>query len=125
MKFTKGALAHIIAEEIENYLNEQGENDPIAILRRHMKGSEAEAYLDRLAKAREENPEEEFEPPAPLPPGKEREFPGSPAGIPGFQPDDDEGKVPLAPTKEVPHLKRTPIGRKPRKSPQTRFINKK
>jgi hypothetical protein len=126
MKFTKDTIRRLIAEEIENYLNEQGEDDPIAILRRLMKGPEAESYLDKLAKAREENPEEEFEPPTPLPPGEEREFPGSPAGIPGFQPDDDEGaQSRVAPTQEVPYLKRTPIGRRPRKSPATRIINKK
>ena len=56
---------------------------------------------------------------------KEREFSGSPAGIPGFEPDDDVEQVRVAPTQEVPYLKRTPIGRKPRKSPQTRIINKK
>jgi len=126
MKLTKDTMRQLIAEEIENYLNEQEENDPMNILRKFMKGPESKAYLDNLAKAREDNPEEEFEPPTPLPPGDEREFPGSPAGIPGFEPDDDaEEEVSLAPTQKVPHLARTPIGRKPRKSPETRVINKK
>ena len=126
MKFTKDTIRQLIAEEIENYLNEQDDSDPIDILRRLLKGPGAKAYLDSLAKARKDSPEEEFEPPTPLPPGEEREFPGSPAGIPGFEPDDDEEEqVPVAKTKIVPRSKVKVGDEIPRKSSvaATQLIN--
>tara|TARA_R100000234_G_scaffold24439_1_gene14101 strand:- start:1589 stop:1978 length:390 start_codon:yes stop_codon:yes gene_type:complete len=126
MKFTKDTIRQLIAEEIENYLNEQDDSDPIDILRRLMKGPEAKAYLDKLAQARKDSPEEEFEPPTPLPPAKEREFSGSPAGIPGFEPDDDEEEqVPVAKTKIVPRSKVEVGDEIPRKSSvaATQLIN--
>jgi CO dehydrogenase/acetyl-CoA synthase beta subunit len=130
MKFTKDTIRQLIAEEIENYLNEQDDSDPIDILRRLMKGPEAKAYLDKLEKAREENPEEEFEEPEPLPPGEEKQYPAAdPDAVlgpppPGFQLDADEAPAPSsAPasgvgptgTTVVKNLADTEIGKKPAK----------
>ena len=131
MKFTKDTIRQLIAEEIENYLNEQSKGNPIDILRDLLKrgvvtGDQAEEFINRLEKARKDSPEEEFEPPTPLPPGEEREFPGSPAGIPGFEPDDDEEEqVPVAKTKIVPRSKVKVGDEIPRKSSvaATQLIN--
>ena len=134
MKFTKDTIRQLIAEEIENYLNEQDDSDPIDILRRLMKGPEAKAYLDKLEKAREENPEEEFEEPEPFPPGEEKQYPAADPdavlGPPGFELDADEAPAPRpssAPasgggkdvgptgTQVVRRLADTEIGKKPAK----------
>jgi hypothetical protein len=123
MKLTKGDLRQIIVEEIENYLNEQ-DDDPMDIIRKHLTDAEAEEWVAKMEKMRQEFPEEEFEAPTPLPPGEEEELRGSPEGIPGFEPDVDEDE-PTGPagTEIVPVLARTPIGRKPRRSPRTRIFN--
>ena len=101
MKFTKDTIRQLIAEEIENYLNEQSKGNPIDILRDllkrgKVKGDQAEEFINRLEKARKENPEEEFEEPEPLPPGEEKQYPAAaPDAVlgpppPGFQLDTDE-----------------------------------
>ena len=119
MKFTEDTLRSLIAEEVENYLNEQGRGEPYRAPRK-----EIERALAKLTSmAGDEDLGDTY---TPLPAGPEKEFPGTPEGIPGFEPDDDyDEDTRVAPTQEVPHLARTPIGRKPRKSPQTRFLDKK
>ena len=119
MNFTKDTLRQLIAEEIENYLSEQGEGEPYRASPEEMKRKLAKL----VALGGDEDLGDTY---TPLPAGPEKEFSGSPEGIPGFEPDDDdEGEVPLAPTEIKPHLARTPIGKKPRKSPETRFLDKK
>jgi hypothetical protein len=119
MKFTKDTIRQLIAEEIENYLNEQGDDEPYRAPRKDIE----RALAKLVAMGGDEDLGDTY---TPLPAGPEKEFPGTPAGIPGFEPDDDDDEeASLAPTQEVPHLARTPIGRKPRKSPETRVINKK
>jgi len=126
MKFTKESLHQLIAEEIENYLNEQSEQGDRAmnILRKYFTDEKTfKAFQD----LRKKYPEEELRDPAPLPPGEEEQYPAADPDavlgppLPGFNLDidDDEAEPSLAPTQEIPHLKRTPIGFKPRRSPQT------
>ena len=113
MKFTEEALRQIIAEEIEVYLNEQDDDEPYRASPEEMKRKLAKL----VALGGDKDLGDTY---TPLPAGPEKEFPGSPEGIPGFVPDDDDDEVaPVAPTEIKPELARTPIGRKPRKSPQT------
>ncbi len=119
MKFTKDTLKQLIAEEIENYLNEQARGEPYRAPRKDID----RALAKLVAMGGDEDLGDTY---TPLPAGPEKEFPGTPEGIPGFEPDDDDdAEAPLAPTQEVPHLAKTPIGRKPRKSPETRIVTKK
>tara|TARA_R100000664_G_scaffold20831_1_gene30070 strand:+ start:1239 stop:1598 length:360 start_codon:yes stop_codon:yes gene_type:complete len=119
MKFTKDTMRQLIAEEIENYLNEQGDDEPLRASPEKIK----RALAKLVAMGGDEDLGDTY---TPLPAGPEKEFPGTPKGIPGFEPDDDDdAEAPLTPTQEVPYLARTPIGRKPRRSPETRIINKK
>ena len=141
MKFTKDTIRQLIAEEIENYLNEQSKGNPIDILRDLLnlgvvKGDQAKDFINRLEKEREENPEEEFEEPEPLPPGEEKQYPAAdPDAVlgpppPGFELDADEAPAPRpssAPasgggkdvgptgTTRVPRLADTEIGKEPAK----------
>jgi len=117
MKFTKETLMRMIAEEIENYLNEQGDDEALRASPEKIK----RALAKLVAMGGDEDLGDTY---TPLPAGPEKEFPGSPEDIPGAigfkrMDDDDEGEVPLAPTEIEPDLARTPVGFKPRKSPQT------
>jgi hypothetical protein len=123
MKFTKETLTRIIAEEIENYLNEQDDDKGLRASPEKIK----RALAKLVAMGGDEDLGDTY---TPLPAGPEKEFPGSPEDIPGSigferMDDDEDEATPVAPTEIKPELARTPIGRKPRKSPMTRFINKK
>ena len=106
MKFTKENLKQLIAEEIENYLNEQGNDEALRASPEKIK----RALAKLVAMGGDEDLGDTY---TPLPAAPEKEFPGSPEGIPGFQrDDDDEERVGVAPTEEVPRLQ-VGIGEKP------------
>tara|TARA_R110002072_G_C7856552_1_gene526098 strand:- start:64 stop:480 length:417 start_codon:yes stop_codon:yes gene_type:complete len=112
MKFTKDTIRHLIAEEIQNYLNEQSEQGDWAMqtLRKYFKDEETfKAFQD----LRKKYPEEELKDPKPLPPGKEKQYPAAdPDAVlgpapPGFQLDTDDtpaGADGVEPTEIVPAL---------------------
>ena len=109
MKFTKETLTRIIAEEIENYLNEQDNDDGLRASPEKIK----RALAKLVAMGGDEDLGDTY---TPLPAGPEKEFPGSPEDIPGAigferMDDDDEGEQRrVAKTKIVPGMADVKIG---------------
>ena len=124
MKFTKDTIRQLIAEEIENYLNEQGDDEPYRAPRKKIERELAKL----IAMAGDEDLGDTY---TPLPAGPEKEFPGSPEDIPGaigFKPmddDDEEEQVRVDKTEIVPRSKVEVGDEIPRKSSvaATQLIN--
>ena len=124
MKITKDTIRQLIAEEIENYLNEQDDNEGLRASPEKIK----RALAKLVAMGGDEDLGDTY---TPLPAGPEKEFPGSPEDIPGavgferMDDDDEEEQGRVAKTKIVPRSKVKVGDEIPRKSSvaATQLIN--
>ena len=124
MKITKDTIRQLIAEEIENYLNEQVRDEPYRATRKEIE----RALAKLVAMGGDEDLGDTY---TPLPAGPEKEFPGSPEDIPGavgferMDDDDEEEQGRVAKTKIVPRSKVEVGDEIPRKSSvaATQLIN--